>query len=72
MIESIYLISGVILGVAITLIGFKSGASVYNKAVTDITQPPQFTKEEWTPELPNYDYNQYDTYYKDLEDNEQN
>ena len=70
--EIIFFTSGVILGVIITLIGFKSGAYIYNKAVTDMTQPPEFEKEDRTPDLPNYDYSEYDQYYKELQDDEQN
>jgi hypothetical protein len=72
MVETIYFIGGVILGFIITLIGFKNGAKVYNKAVTDITQPPEFQTEDRTQDLPNYDYTNYDDYYKDLEDNDKN
>ena len=63
---------GVILGVIITLIGFKSGASVYNKAVTDMTQPPEFEEDDRTPDISNYDYGEYNTYYKELQDDESN
>ena len=60
------------MGVIITLIGFKSGASVYNKAVTNITQPPQFEEDDRTPNISNYDYGEYNTYYKELQDDESN
>ena len=63
---------GVILGVIITLIGFKSGASVYNNAITNITQPPEFEEDDRTPDISNYDYGEYNTYYKELQDEESN
>ena len=70
--EILIFTSGVIMGVIITLIGFKCGASVYNKAVTNITQPPQFEGDDRTPNISNYDYGEYNTYYKELQDDESN
>ena len=46
MVESIYLIVGVFMGVTITLVGFKIGSKAYRDAVTDITQPPDFRDED--------------------------
>ncbi len=60
------------MGVVVTIIGLKSGAKIYNKAVTDMTQPPEFQTEDRTSNIPNYDYNNYEDHYRDLEDNERN
>ena len=57
------------MGVVITIIGLKSGAKIYNKAVTDITQPPEFKTEDRTPEF-SYDYNNYEEHLTNLKDNE--
>ena len=70
--EILIFTSGVIMGVIITLIGFKSGAYIYNKAVTDMTTPPEFEKDDRTPDISNYDYNEYNQYYKELQDDESN
>ena len=68
--EILIFTSGVIMGVVITLIGFKSGASIYNKAVTDITSPPEYGSEDRTPVTSNYNYDTYEDYYNSLKDNE--
>ena len=69
MVESIYLIVGVFMGVIITLVGFKIGSKAYRDAVTDITQPPDFRDEDrtQTTQTP-YDYNQYEEHYDTLRD----
>ena len=73
MIESIYLISGVLMGVIITIIGSKLGSNTYKNAVSDITQPPQFSGEDRTADTPpdyetSYNYDNYKDYMKTLDD----
>lgn len=73
MIESIYLILGVMMGVIITIIGSKMGTNIYSNAVSDITQPPQFSDEDRTADTPpdyetSYNYDNYKDYMKTLDD----
>jgi len=68
--EILIFTSGIIMGVIITIIGFKSGASVYNKAVTDITSPIEYSDEDRTPTISNYNYDTYEDYYNNLKDDE--
>ncbi len=55
------------MGVIITLIGFKNGAKIYNKAVTDITQPPEFPDENKTQSTA-YSYEDYTNHYNSLKE----
>ena len=73
MIESIYLILGVMMGVIITIIGSKMGTNIYSNAVSDITQPPQISDEDRTADTPpnytsSYNYNEYEEYIDTLTD----
>ena len=57
------------MGVFITILGAKLGSKTYKDAISDITQPPQFSDEDRTQTTPpTYDYNQYEEHYDTLRD----
>ena len=61
------------MGVIITIVGSKLGTKVYKDAISDITQPPQFSDEDRTADTPpnyttSYNYNEYEEYIDKLTD----
>lgn len=67
MVETIYFIGGLVMGVTITILGLKNGAKIYNKAVTDITMPPEFQTEDRTQSTP-YNYEDYTNHFNSLKE----
>ncbi len=61
------------MGVIITIVGTKLGSNTYKNAVSDITQPPQFSDEDRTADTPpdyetSYNYDNYKDYIESLDD----